>query len=521
MNERTIAEYLGGYQKLSAAAKAKALLLATDFTWYAPRCLKIKTKVGEVIPFELNRVQLYIHDLLEKQRRTTGRVRALILKGRQQGVSTYIEGRFYWKTSTNRGKRAYILTHMQEATDNLFSMTRRFHDNCPDPIKPSTKNESAKALTFDTLDSEFSVATAGSKDTGRSGTGQYFHGSEVAFWASAADHMAGIGQTIPNEDGTEICLESTGNGMGNLFHSMWVDAVRGESDYIPIFVPWFWQPEYRLLPPAGWTPDPEGIEYCELYGIGLEQAYWRDRKIRNDFRGETTLFDQEYPATADLAFRRQALATLLKISVVERAMKTKNIEAIGPKIMGIDPAESEEDLGDDTVFCLRQGRVVHEFRRFHGKHPMEVVGLAAKAIEEWQPDYINVDAGGLGSGIADRLIELGHPAARVMFGQRAIELDLYGLRRDEMWGEMAEWFKDPVQLPYDMAALTDLTSPAKDEDGSLRFKLETKKHMKARGVKSPDAGDALALTFAQPVAKTTNMRKRVNRTNDVTNWRAL
>ncbi len=77
---------------------------------------------------------------------------------------------------------------------------------------------------------------------------------------------------------------------------------------------------------------------------------------------------------------------------------------------------------------------------FPGKKTMEVVGLAARAVEEWEPDFINVDAGGLGSGIADRLIELGHPVTRILFGERAVEQDLYALRRDEMWGEMADWF---------------------------------------------------------------------------------
>jgi hypothetical protein len=187
--------------------------------------------------------------------------------------------------------------------------------------------------------------------------------------------------------------------------------------------------------------------------------------------------------------------------------------------MGIDPSESDSEAADDTVFCLRQGRVVHEFRRFHGRRTTEVVALAARAIQEWQPDFINVDAGGLGSGIADRLVELGYDANRVLFGERANEVDLYGLRRDEMWGEMAEWFKDPVQLPYDMAALADLTAPAKDEDSSLRFKLETKKHMRNRGLKSPDAGDALALTFAVPVVSSFN--RRPNRSMDTADWKVL
>lgn len=508
---------------LTSGQMAAAVEFSQNFLFYCPRALKIKTKGGGIVPFTLNRGQQYLHEKVEEQRRRIGRVRAIIVKGRQQGISTYIEGRLYWKTSILRGKRAYILTHEQAATDNLFAMTKRFHENCPALLKPHTKNESAKALTFDKLDSEFSVATAGSKNTGRSGTGQFFHGSESAFWENAADHMAGIGQTIPNEEGTEIFMESTGNGMGNLFHAMWEDAIRGASDYIPVFIPWYWQQEYRAKVPDGWSTDSDAQAYGELYGLDAEQLYWRERKISTDFRGDVNLFDQEYPATPALAFRRQALATLLKIVTVETAMKTTGIEGVGPKIMGLDPAD-ENDGGDDTVFALRQGRVVHEFRRFHGKRPMEVVALAARAIQDWNPEYINVDAGGLGSGIADRLIELGYPVNRVLFGERAIEMDLYGLRRDEMWGEMAEWFSDPVQLPNDMAALADLTSPGKDEDGKLRFKLESKKAMKKRGLKSPDAGDALALTFAVPIAykATASVQQfRANRSIHQPNWRAM
>lgn len=500
--------------ELTPEQRAKAVLLYGDFEYYAPRCLKIKTKAGEIVPFTLNQAQRYLHQKIETQRATAGKVRVLVLKGRQQGVSTYIEGRFYWRTSMNRGKRAYILTHEQAATDNLFAMTGRFHDNCPDAIRPTTKNHSAKALTFDRLDSEFSVATAGSKDTGRSGTGQYFHGSEVGFWDNAADHMAGIGQTIPNEPGTEIALESTGNGVGNVFHGMWQDAIRGESDYVPVFIPWFWQLEYSTEPPAGWVPTGESAEYAELYGITPGQAYWRERKIKTDFRGDSNLFDQEYPATAELAFRRQSVESLIPLATVEKAMKRKGLEAVGPKIMGIDPAEYGDD---DTVFGLRQGRVLHATKRYHKRGPMEVVGLAANAIEDWAPDFINVDAGGLGSGIADRLAELGHPVTRVLFGERAYESGLYAIRKDEMAGALKEWFDEEVQLPYDEVLKADISSPSYTYDSSRRLKVETKEHMKARGLKSPDGFDMLCLTHAIPAV---GVVKRVIR-REQPNWRVM
>ena len=299
---------------LTPGQMAKAVMLKSDFQYYSPRCLFIKDKAGLLIPFAMNQAQRHLHEMVEHQRATVGKVRIIVVKGRQQGISTYIEGRFYWRTTMYRGKRAYILTHEDKATDNLFKMTKRYHDNCPAQMRPSTQNNSAKALTFDNLDSEFSVATAGSKDTGRSGTGQLFHGSEVAFWPNADDHMAGIGQVIPDLPDTEIFLESTGNGVGNMFHGMVMDSIRGESDYKLCFIPWLWQKEYRTMPPYNWHPDGDGAEYGELYGADQEQLYWRERKIKTDFRGDSNLFDQEYPATVEpVSYTHLTLPTILRV----------------------------------------------------------------------------------------------------------------------------------------------------------------------------------------------------------------
>jgi hypothetical protein len=472
-----------------------------SFEYYAPRCLKIRTKSGSVYPFELNSAQRLIHAKLERQRVITGKVRAIVLKGRQQGASTYIEGRFYWKTSMSFGKRAFILTHEQSATDSLFEMTKRYHDNCPDVLKPKTEAASAKELMFGELDSGYMVATAGSKNTGRSKTAQFFHGSEVAFWPNAETHMAGIGQTVPDLPGTEIILESTANGVGNLFHGMVMDAVKGKGEYQLIFVPWFVQEEYRKPVPDGFVLTEDEREYAELYGCDDEQMFWRRTKIDGDFRGDVALFDQEYPATVALAFRRVSGDPLIDPKKVAKARGATITEPIGVRIMGVDVAEYGDD---DTAFAYRQGRVVSKIERFSKKGTMEVAGLVAIRADEWKPEYINVDCTGVGSGVADRLIELGYPVHRIHFGERAIESQLYAIRRDEMWGEMRDWFADePCKIPDNDALEADLTAPQYSYDSSRRMKLERKEDMKRRGVHSPDAGDALALTFAYKVAGTT------------------
>lgn len=134
--------------------------LKTDFLHYAGKCLKIRTKQGDIVPFSLNAAQKFIHDCLEDQLRKTGKVRALILKGRQQGCSTYVEARFYWKVTHYRGLRAFILTHLDDATRNIYHILRRFHDYCPALVKPHVSHANSRELVFDRLDSGYTVGTA-------------------------------------------------------------------------------------------------------------------------------------------------------------------------------------------------------------------------------------------------------------------------------------------------------------------------------------------------------------------------
>ena len=283
-----------------------------DFSFYAARALRIRTKHAGMQPFLFNRAQRYLHQRVEEQLRRTGRVRILALKGRQQGISTYWEGRFYWRASTQFGKRVFILTHEDAATANLFQMAQRFHRNVPPELRPHTAAANAKELYFDRLDSGYSVATARTKGSGRSTTAQYFHGSEVAHWPNQADHMAGVMQGVPKGEasiGTEIALETTAAGIGEQFHTMWQAAERGHEEqeegvvYEPVFLPWFWQEEYREPVPKGFQLTPEEAEYQALWDLDLEQMVFRRNTIETDFKGDEAWFRQEYPAHPSEAFQ--------------------------------------------------------------------------------------------------------------------------------------------------------------------------------------------------------------------------
>ena len=112
--------------------------LCRDLPLYAERCLSIRTKQGAIRPLVFNQAQQHIHARLEVQRAAIGKVRALILKGRQQGCSTYVGGRFYHRATHEHGIRVFILTHEDAATQNLFEMVERFHAHCPPEQKQPT-----------------------------------------------------------------------------------------------------------------------------------------------------------------------------------------------------------------------------------------------------------------------------------------------------------------------------------------------------------------------------------------------
>ena len=359
--------------------KQKRKRLKDDFAFYAKNCLFIRTKDEGLKPFQLNKAQLYIHDVIEQQRQKTGKVRVIILKGRQQGASTYIEGRFMWRTTHERGVRAYILTHEDDASQNLFSMAKRYFEHLPEFVKPSTSASNAKELIFNKLDSGYQIGTAGNKSVGRSQTNQYFHGSEVAFWPNAAEHAKGILQTIPDADGTEIIYESTANGVGNFFHQQWKMAERGEGEFITIFVPWFWQDEYKKETPEEFHLSDQERTIANQYNLTPEQMYWRRLKIVElsaDGSDGARAFKQEYPSNAAEAFQLSGDQGLIRPDVIVRARKN-TVNGNGPLVVGVDPSRG----GDRFSMIKRQGRKAYDKRNWVGDQ-IDTLGKAVSKCKK-------------------------------------------------------------------------------------------------------------------------------------------
>jgi hypothetical protein len=197
----------------------------------------------------------------------------------------------------------------------------------------------------------------------------------------------------------------------------------------------------------------------------------------------------EFPNAGDDQF--------ISSGVVDEAMareKYKDLSA--PIIIGVDPARFGADA---TVIAVRQGRDIVRIDRHRGDDTMTVVGHIIEAIEEFKPALVVIDEGGLGAGIVDRLKEQRYKIKGVNFGNKSAQPIMYGNKRAEMWGKMKEWLKS-ASIPKDRFLKTDLISPMMKPDSRGTIFLESKKDMKARGLASPDAADAICVTFAFPVA---------------------
>ena len=416
--------------------------------------------------------------------------------------STYTEARYYHKTIRGFGLRAFILTHEADATSNLFEMVERFHSLNDPHFRPATGATNARELIFSGLDSGYKVGTAGAKGTGRSGTVQLFHGSECAFWPNAQEHAAGVLQSVPNALGTEIILESTARGLGNFFHQQTLKALSGQSEYEVIFIPWYWQPEYTLsLGGQGIFLDEEETQYRETYGLTLEQMAWRRAKIAD--LNDPKLFKQEYPATIEEAFQATGIDSYIPADMVQRARKNEQARGVGPVVAGFDP---KRDGGDRASFIYRQGSLAWGLEYNMTRDFNQTLGYLQAKLDVQVPyiDKLFIDYGGSGWELGQMLKERGYGDRVVIvnFGSGALNDLVYANRRAEMWGAMKGWICDPdvpPAIPDDEALVTDISAPTFDYDSRTRYLLEPKAKMKARLGLSPDGGDCLALTFAEPV----------------------
>ena len=478
----------------------KLIRILKSLPSFAKNFLIIHDKSGAERNFELNRAQQYIHERLEAQLKATGKIRALVLKGRQQGVSTYVQARFFHKIVTKRGKKAFILTHHADSTRALFEMTKRYSENVDSLLFPQPDKKNDNTLMYEKLASGYRVGTAGSVEVGRGMTNQYLHLSEYAFYKDAAKIGMGLMNTVAEIDDTEIIKESTANGQANDFYLDWQSAKNGQSRYQAIFVPWYWQDEY-CIDDNQFKPNDDEQAWLEEFGHnGLKPGHlnWRRIKmqdIKGDYEQKCRKFRQEYPFTDDEAFLSSITDTFIQVEHVQKARKTK-VESKSNLVIGVDPAR----MGDDRIAIIRRrGRRAYNLETHYNIDLMHLSGIIKRIIEKEEPKRVCIDCIGIGAGVVDRLHELGYTdiVIGVNVACRAEDPSKYKNTRAELWDRGREWLIQdmPVEIPDIDELQTDLCGLGYRYDSSDKLQLESKIDAKKRGLLSPDTAEAFILTF--------------------------
>ena len=266
----------------------------------------------------------------------------------------------------------------------------------------------------------------------------------------------------------------------------------------------------------GWSifiGTPSGINlFSELYYKAMDEDDWTAARytvydtdslhpnevtrLKRDM--SETSFAREYLCDFTAQGDDQLIALADTEDAAKRVYQSDHVKLF-PVILGIDPAR----FGDDrSVVFRRQGRQAFKPVVYRGIDNMELASRIANLIEEHNPDAVFCDAGA-GSGVIDRLRQLKYDVIEIPFGGKAIKPEQYINRRTEMWWLMKQWIEEGGAIPNDSALKQELATPIYWYDNVGRRVLESKDQIKKRlqGAGSPDLADALALTFALPVAK--------------------
>jgi hypothetical protein len=250
-------------------------------------CLFIIDKDRHKVPFILNPLQL---DYYNKRSPMD-----IILKARKQGYSSVISALLLHKCAFVKNTRAVIISHEKKATERLLDRVKYYIKTSEFPIR--TEKYSESEISFPDTNSTFYIGTAGAKAFGRGDDITDAHLSEHCFYENP-DIITSVKEAGTNN--MQIVLESTANGAGNHSHSLWLRAIKKETDYKPNFYAWWQSEEYCLKGILPFSLDEREKKLQSRFNLSYGQLAWRRKKLREMDKPE--LFVQEYPSSWEEAF---------------------------------------------------------------------------------------------------------------------------------------------------------------------------------------------------------------------------
>jgi len=361
--------------------------------------LYIRTKAGEIKAFIPNFAQKIVLSLIETRIRQGKPVRIRLLKARQLGFSTLFEAIIYAFTSRREGFHSLVIANDEDLSKKLFDMNKLFHERLTEDFKPLLKKSNEIALEFDGLKSKVTIDTSRNKDAGRGSTYQIVHKAETARFHFAKEVNLGIANAVADLPGTMVFDETTANGM-NFHYDDIQKSIRCEDGYDFIFIPWFFDPEYKM-PAYDFVRTAEEIELCRMIAsqpeayrgdLTNEQLQWRRFTIAHKCGGDVNLFMQEYPSNPEEAFIFSGrprfdinILRTLKINS-QQPIRTNGLlniyretDPLAKYIIGVDTSEGLVS-GDNSSVTILDCRTYAEAANYSGKIEPDVL---ASYLKTW------------------------------------------------------------------------------------------------------------------------------------------
>jgi len=462
--------------------------IVDDYELYSANFLKIRDKQGALVPFVWNRPQQKLAAAVRWQMARGLRIRVVILKARQVGCSTWVQGFLFHRCHLRGNRQALTLAHKADSAIKLFEMEQRFFSNLPEkgPLSVQKKHFTRRQITFAASKSSTQVEVVG--EAGRGYTSQYIHESEMAFYEDAKKTQTAVKQGVPRHTDTAVFIESTPNGWGNEFHKSYVRSTTlrfdeqpdgrflarhrtsGKSEYVRVFIAWYDDPTCTETPWFGMDDlDEAEKELVRLYAVGLPQLAWRRSCIENECDGDVEVFQQEYPAdevscflrSGRTAFDPAGLAyqlehsppavpenTIPAASEIEYDAEKKNVNIVVKRkgrlivfeppeerhqyIVGADP--SEGDAGSDPTPMVVFDRMTMGFPAvWYGRAEPDI--LARYGINlaiHYRNGMFAWEANNHGGQVRDEVLRIGYPNLYY----RTVSADSVAMRESDKLGYM-------------------------------------------------------------------------------------
>lgn len=488
-------------------------LLKENYKLYFKKCLKIRDKNSNIIPFVtypeqdelINLVEGWKKQYPDPQNRPT--LYVVIPKPRQVGYSTVTEGIFFHDLNFSFNKVAMIISYDVDSATVINDMSNRFYQYLPQVIKPQRRKSLGKGILFENpkfepsrqiddnndpgLQSKFLIESANNVNAGSSYTINYLHISELAKWNNPEETLTSLLQSVPKNDSIVI-VESTAKGL-NYFYELCSQAKDKKNNYHLLFIPWFKHEEYRSVY-NGFTLTEEEVNLKTTYGIDNDQLQWRRDTIKDKCQNNLDIFHQEYPAYLEEAFITTGKPVFDNNKVMQRIEELKNLN-IGergflkyieyklkfipdpngiitvyehpkpnyPYVGGFDVAEGKE-TGDFDAGHIDDNITLKQVATIHCKVDVDQYAEEMYKLGEYYNFALIAPEVNFNPGIVINLEKMNYPNIYIRQSVHTISKEIrkeYGWRTDRITrpviiSDLVEYVRDHIELINDIATLQEM-----------------------------------------------------------------